>query len=187
MDTPSTALALGLLAAGCADAHAQPRPDAGAPRRWILHQAARRGSDPFRSDGGVPAAFLRGAADDASDFRDVFAGAATTDGAPAPVRDEGAVGTLGRPASEGRFDDPERLAGTPTVTLIAPVPMARFGHAARPPAHPPPPRALPPRRATHGARRALPLHRALEAAGGRSAAGAVGVSLAHIREANAMP
>ena len=113
MDTPSAALALVLLAAGCADAQAQPRPDAGASRLRIRPQAARRGSALFRSDGGVPAAFLRGAADDASDIREVLAGAATTDGAPAPVRDEGAVGTLGRPASEARFDDPERLAGVP--------------------------------------------------------------------------
>ncbi|TAK31031.1 MAG: hypothetical protein EPO40_05940 [Myxococcaceae bacterium] len=113
MNTLGAALALGLFAAGCADAHAQPRRDAGAARRWILPPRAQPGGDPFRGDGGLPAAFLRGAAGDATDVREVLAGAATTAGAPPPARDTEASGTLGRPAREGRFDDPERLAGIP--------------------------------------------------------------------------
>jgi hypothetical protein len=117
MDILRAALALVLAAAGCADAHAQPRRDAGAARRWIFPARTPPGRDLLRGDGGVPAALLRGSttttADDAY-IREAFAGAATSAVAPAPARGEEGLGTLGRPAQDGHFDDPERFAG---VTL----------------------------------------------------------------------
>ena len=117
MNTLKAALALGLHAAGCADAHAQPRRDAGAARNWILPPRAPPFRDahpfrnPFRGDGGVPAAFLVGPTN-ATDIDDVLASAtATSAGPPAPVADAEAVGTIGSPASQGHFDVAERLTG----------------------------------------------------------------------------
>lgn len=108
------ALGLGLHAAGCADAHAQPRRDAGAARLWIVPRRAPPLRNPFRGDGGVPAAFLLGPTGSASDIDDVLAGAtATSAGPPAPPADTEAVGTIGSPASQGRFAVPERLVGIP--------------------------------------------------------------------------
>lgn len=114
MDALPAALALGLFAVGCADAHAQPRRDAGA-RRWIFPPRTQPDRDPFRGDGGVPTVFLRGADDGASDLRDVLAGAATVERGPAPESDAAATGTLARPVREGRFHDPERFAGISLV------------------------------------------------------------------------
>lgn len=97
---------LALVAAGCADAHAQLRPDAGARGRWLL-----RDSPPLHSpfgDAGIPPAFL-GPPGDVSDAWGSLAGTATTTPA-APAGDAGA-GRLGTPPSDGRFGDPERLGG----------------------------------------------------------------------------
>ncbi len=113
MNVLKAALVLGLLAAGCADAHAQPRRDAGAARRWILPRRASPVRDLFRRDGGVPEAFLLGPTDNASDIRDVLAGAAISAGPPAPAANAEAAGTIGSPARQGRFADPERLVGVP--------------------------------------------------------------------------
>ncbi|MDB4932810.1 MAG: hypothetical protein JWM10_5294 [Myxococcaceae bacterium] len=42
-----------------------------------------------------------------------MAGTATSAGPPAPAADAEAVGTIGSPAREGHFADPERLTGVP--------------------------------------------------------------------------
>ncbi|MDO9016237.1 MAG: hypothetical protein Q8S73_09775 [Deltaproteobacteria bacterium] len=121
MNTLRAALALGLFAAGCADAHAQPRRDAGAPprrdagaaRRWIFPSREPLLRNPFRGDGGAPYPFLPGPTT-VSDIHDDFAIAtATSAGPPAPAVDAEAVGTIGSPASQGRFADAERVVGVP--------------------------------------------------------------------------
>jgi len=70
-------------------------------------------SDLFRGDGGVPAAFLGGGSNNTSDFQDALAGATTSGGGPVPVQDTQNFGTIGSPARQGRFDEPERLEGIP--------------------------------------------------------------------------
>lgn len=112
MNTLCAALTLGLVAAGCADAHAQPRRDAGAAQRWLPPPSAPLLRNPFRGDGGVPAAFLLRPTN-ASDILDGRAGATTSPRPPAPPPDAEAVGTIGSPAQEGRFAVPERIVGVP--------------------------------------------------------------------------
>ena len=111
MNVFKAALVLGLLAAGCADAHAQPRRDAGAARRWIVPRRPSPVRGLFLRDGGVPEAFVLGPMDNASDIRDVLAGAAISAGPPAPATNAEAVGTMGSPHCQGRFDVAERLTG----------------------------------------------------------------------------
>ncbi len=107
-------LGLGLHAAGCADAHAQQRRDAGPARGWILPARESALRNPFRRDGGVPVAFLFGPTGNASDLGDVLANATATSAArPAPASNAEAVGTIGSPARQGRFAAPERLVGIP--------------------------------------------------------------------------
>ena len=124
MDTLRAALALGLFAAGCADAHAQPRRDAGPAqprrdagpaRRWLLPSRGQLNSNFLRGDGGLPAAFLRGPADHTSDIHDLFevATATSADHPPARPPDAEALGTIGSPASQGHFGDPESRAAVP--------------------------------------------------------------------------
>ncbi|MEZ4390667.1 MAG: hypothetical protein R3A48_06185 [Polyangiales bacterium] len=105
------ALALGLSAVGCADAHAQPRRDAGAARRWIDPPRTPLLRNPFRGDGGVPVGLLFRPSP-ASDLACDLAAATTMPGTPPPP-DAQAVGTLASPAREGRFAVPEHLVGVP--------------------------------------------------------------------------
>jgi len=112
---------LALLTVGCAEAHAQPRRDTGGvirpargagPRVGLVRGAPPRGLLTL-FDAGVSSAFLGAGTDDGADIRaQLDLAAATSQPAPIPVRGDG-VGTLGPPASEGRFDDPENLAGVP--------------------------------------------------------------------------
>lgn len=110
MVTLRRTVAFVLLATGCANADAQPRPSAQPPRRWNLPTGTARGAALFRGDGGLPPAFRAPPGDrhdGASDLRDALAGAAvsqspTTPGAAAG----GGGGTIGRPNSAARFDDP---------------------------------------------------------------------------------
>ncbi len=124
MDALPAALALGLLAAGCADAHAQPRGDAGPAqarrdagpaRRWLLPSRAPLGSSDFRGDGGVPTAFRTGPVDDAPYIGDIFAGAAAFSASPPTASQAAAagLGTIGAPARQGRFGAPESRVGVP--------------------------------------------------------------------------
>lgn len=112
MNALHAALAVGLCSAGCADANAQPRRDAGAALRWPPVLGVRPISESFRGDGGLPSAFLRRNRDRETDLVETLAGAfATSAVAPAPVSDAEAVGSISGPAQQGRFADPERLAG----------------------------------------------------------------------------
>jgi len=124
MDTLRAALALGLFAAGCADAQAQPRRDAGPAqprrdagpaRRWLLPSRAPLNSNFLRGDGGLPPAFLLAPTNNTSDIHDLFEVAAATsaDHPPAPQSDAEAVGTIGSPARQGDFGDPESRAAVP--------------------------------------------------------------------------
>ena len=112
---------LALIALGFAEVYAQPRRGAGGVRRpapAVRPSFGIVGDGPPRSllsrfDGGLPSAFLEGPTDDGADIHDLLEGAAaTSQPAPLPVRGEG-FGTLGLPPTEGRFDDPENLAGVP--------------------------------------------------------------------------
>jgi hypothetical protein len=69
-------------------------------------------------DGGVPPAFLLGPGR-ASDIEEALAGTAIGDGPPPPPADPRAMGTIGSPARQGHFGDPERLVGvTPSDAHI---------------------------------------------------------------------
>lgn len=105
------ALALVLCVAGCADAHAQPRRDAGPARNRFLQVRAAVLRNPFHFDGGVPPALFT-APSHGSDLDDILTGAATTRAAPPPRATDAQVsGTIGAPARQGRFGAPERLVG----------------------------------------------------------------------------
>lgn len=118
MLSPRALSLLALVTVGCAEVHAQPRRDAGGVRRSTPVAGpsvgfARGGpsSGVLRLiDAGVPSALL-GEADDGADIHDLLAGAAATS-QPAFVHGEGA-GSIGPSPTEGRFDDPENLAGVP--------------------------------------------------------------------------
>jgi hypothetical protein len=110
-----------LLAVGCSEVHAQPRRDAGAVRRPAPSVRPRFGiahDGPPRwlldhGDASVPPAFLGADTDDGADLgAQLDRAAATSQPAPIPASGEG-VGTLSLPRSDGRFDDPENLAGVP--------------------------------------------------------------------------
>lgn len=99
------------VAAGCTEAHAQPRRDAGARTSLGAVRTRSRGLVLLLGDAGIPPAFLDPSSDDTADIL-ASAAAVTTPVGPAPAAGAG-LGGLGAPASDGRFDDPERLAGVP--------------------------------------------------------------------------
>jgi len=96
----------------CADAHAQPRRDAGARPSHGAARTPSRGLLRLLGDAGIPPAFLDSSHNDVADILASGVAAATTS-VPAAPADGAGVGRLAAPASDGRFDDPIRLAGVP--------------------------------------------------------------------------
>lgn len=112
---------LALFAVSCVEANAQTRPDAGPARRQdsgvrpriAFGRADIRRALFLRSDGGIPAAFWREPQVNAQDILAQADGiSAATPQQHTPVSGDG-TGTIARARSDGRFDDPENLAGVP--------------------------------------------------------------------------
>lgn len=111
MDNLRAVILLVPVIAGCAEAHAQPRRDAGARTSLGAVRTRSRGLVLLLGDAGIPPAFLDSTNNDTADIL-ASAAAVTTPVGPVPAAGEG-LGRLGAPASDGHFDDPTRLAGVP--------------------------------------------------------------------------